>query len=226
MAEVTREPAGGDGSTAGQPGRARTVRILGIGFVVVAVIVAIVAAVVSGGDDTGSGRSSTTTTGPRPQVTLEMSLKEVMTADPKWATLLAYLESSKVIDEFSTEKPLTIFAPSAEALGALDGDVKDDFTDDPTGDLAEVLRRHVVPGRLRVGDLIALDGKTVTNLAGEELPVAVVDGVLTVGGTPLAISDIDAADAEIHQIATVLSAPSDDAPPATETETDAEGDGG
>ena len=102
---------------------------------------------------------------------------------------------------------ITVLAPSngaftdlsAEELTALIGN---------TGELTEVLQRHVIEGAVKAADLS--DGQTVTTLGGEELTVSVAGDTITFtaaeGGTVATVvtADLMSCKGVVHIISEVL----------------------
>ena len=67
--------------------------------------------------------------------------------------------------------------------------------------------RHILKGKLTLGELTALNDKTVTTLSGEALPVKVANGSITIGGVKVVKFDIASKDAEIHVLDGIIPAP-------------------
>jgi transforming growth factor-beta-induced protein len=190
----------GDGTTR----RTYLMRRAGIVLVVLLVAVAIWAlATRDSGGDSDSGTPSTTKVTPSTQVTAKMPSSKVLDADAQFATFNQLVDVAKVD---LSGKDVTILAPSTKAFEALgEGDVATILNDKERA--ATTLKRHVLEQRLTIAELGELDGKSVKNLAGEDLPVKMTDGAVYVGGAKIAKSDIDTADAEIHVLDTVIKAP-------------------
>ena len=127
-----------------------------------------------------------------------------------WYTLpLSFLQAAPEIVEAASDinAEVTVLAPnngaftdlSAEELAALIAN---------TGELTEVLQRHVIEGAVKAADLS--DGQTVTTLGGEELTVSVAGDTITFtaaeGGTVATVvtADLMSCKGVVHIISEVL----------------------
>ena len=103
-----------------------------------------------------------------------------------------------------------MFAPTDEAFAALPDGTVETLLDDPTGDLADILTYHVVPGEVLAADVVGLDGQTVTTVNGATITVGVADdGTVTLtdaAGNEVAVvaTDVQASNGVIHVIDGVL----------------------
>jgi uncharacterized surface protein with fasciclin (FAS1) repeats len=95
----------------------------------------------------------------------------------------------------------TFFAPTDTAFTSLDEAQLEQLIANP-GQLAGVLRGHIVSGRLTAADLA--DRSTVETLAGTSLRVSVTGDTVTVGGSRVVQADIAATNGVIHVINSVL----------------------
>ncbi len=85
----------------------------------------------------------------------------------------------------------TLFAPNNEAVTEL------------SGDLADLVNRHLVPGALESFDLRRV--KTVRNFAGEEVRVEEQNGIFRIGRAAIVRSDIACTNGVIHVIDQLIS---------------------
>jgi uncharacterized surface protein with fasciclin (FAS1) repeats len=181
------------------------IRKVGIGLIVVAALVAVWITVARDNDPDAADKDRTETTVAK-QLTAAMPAAKVLAVDPQFEVFADLLKRSKVQDELD-DGPYTMFIPSSAAFTALGTEQLQALTDDPTGAGADVVRRHIVKGRLRLAELLELKGKTVETISGVKLPVDFAEGAVSVGGIDLAKSDIDAKDSEIHVLDAVIAAP-------------------
>lgn len=96
----------------------------------------------------------------------------------------------------------TIFAPNNAAFAALPEGLLDSLLADPTGALAEVLKLHVVSGRLMAENLH--DGQILDSLSGGRLKVAIDGGEVRINGALVAETDLKAENGVIHVMADVI----------------------
>ena len=137
------------------------------------------------------------------------SLVETAIASPDHETLVAAVQAAGLVDALSGEGPLTVFAPTDAAFGALpDGTVETLLMPANKEQLQAVLTYHVVPGKVTSADLLKLiedngGSASVTTLQGGTLTASLVGGkvILTdaAGGTAtVTAADLEASNGIIH----------------------------
>jgi len=129
----------------------------------------------------------------------------VETADQagSFSTLLAAAKAAGLAGALSGDGPFTIFAPTDEAFEALGmGTVKDLLKPKNKSKLADILKYHVVSGRVFARD--AVTAGTAETLEGGEVRIGISEGRLTVNGSDIILTDIDASNGVIHVIDGVL----------------------
>ncbi len=129
--------------------------------------------------------------------------QELSIADD-FSTLFAAVETAGLTEALNGDGPFTVFAPLNNAFTDLLIDLQIPSTA-LFGDvdlLNTVLALHVVEGVFTAEDLAGVS--SLTSLGGEELPVAVVDGVVTVAGVPVVTADIPARNGVIHAMGGVI----------------------
>ena len=118
-------------------------------------------------------------------------------------TLLAAAKAAGLVEALSGEGPLTVFAPTDDAFAKLPkGTVETLLKPENKGKLADILKLHVVSGRVFSTDLIK--AKEAKSLQGGILKLAIVDGKASVNGADLVTTDVDASNGVIHIIDTVI----------------------
>jgi len=121
----------------------------------------------------------------------------------QFKTLLAAAAAAGLVDALSGEGPLTVFAPTDEAFAKLPkGTVETLLKPENKGKLADILKLHVVAGRVYSTDL--LKAKEAKSLQGDLLKATIVDGKALVNGSGLVATDIDASNGVIHIIDKVI----------------------
>jgi uncharacterized surface protein with fasciclin (FAS1) repeats len=134
----------------------------------------------------------------------------------KFETLLAAAKAAGLVEALSGEGPLTVFAPTDDAFSKLPkGTVESLLKPENRSKLAEILKYHVVSGRVYSTDL--LEGAKPKSLQGGILSAQVKNGKAQVLGSGLVTTDVDAANGVIHVIDTVL------LPPAPKAKTSSTG---
>jgi transforming growth factor-beta-induced protein len=121
----------------------------------------------------------------------------------QFGTLLAAAKAAGLVDALSGEGPLTVFAPTDEAFAKLpEGTVESLLKPENKQQLAEILKYHVVSGRIYSDD--ALKAKKAKTLQGSEVSISARQGTARVNEAKLLKTDIDASNGVIHVIDSVL----------------------
>lgn len=118
------------------------------------------------------------------------------------SVLTDLLSTVDLLAPFGNSGPYTIFAPTDVIFAEVDLDISD------TDALAELLRNHVVTGRLTAEEIAEAD--SLTTLAGVELPVEVDEsGVVFLNGVRFDPEGVSAINGVLYRIEGVLPAPSE-----------------
>ena len=138
-----------------------------------------------------------------PLPVLAENLREVADRSGSFKIFLSAAKTSGIIGELESRHPLTLFLPTDTA-----------FTQLPDGEwetisrnrkrLAEVLRYHMVKGRMKVTEVKS--GLT-QSLSGSDLMLKSDNGMVTVNGARVTESDLPADNGIIHGIDRVLIPP-------------------
>lgn len=126
---------------------------------------------------------------------------EIAAADERFETLVTAVKAAGLVDTLKGEGPYTVFAPTDEAFAKLpDGTVAGLLED--TEQLKNVLLYHVVPGRVKAGDVRELSSaKTVL---GRPVHIDATNGRVMIDEAQVIIADIEASNGVIHVIDSVL----------------------
>lgn len=150
------------------------------------------------------------------QVLLPPTIADIAILSPDFNVLVAALVEADLVGAVSRyDTPLTVFAPTDAAFGALlealEATPEQLLARD---DLADILRYHVVAGELRAAAVVAAvtssDGGTYSapTLEGRSIDVTIVDGGVVLNGTVnVIVTDVIAANGVIHVIDAVLLPP-------------------
>jgi transforming growth factor-beta-induced protein len=118
-------------------------------------------------------------------------------------TLAAALQAAGLVEALQGKGPFTVFAPSDEAFARLpEGTVRDLLKPENKERLAQILKFHVVSGR--VYSDAAAKGAEVETLAGRKLKTASRDGGVWVGSSKVVKADIETSNGVIHVIDAVM----------------------
>ena len=140
------------------------------------------------------------------QDTSSQNIVQIAQSNPDLSTLVQAVTAAKLAETLSGPGPFTVFAPTNEAFAALPAGTLDTLLADPTGQLASILKLHVVSGAVDSKAAIAAAGGTVETLGGP-VTVALSGDKLMVGGATVVTADIKASNGIIHVIGAVITKP-------------------
>ena len=121
-------------------------------------------------------------------------------------TLEAAVVAAGLVETLSGDGPFTVFAPTDAAFALLPEGLIAQLLEDPTGDLTTILTHHVHAGNVLSTDLS--NGMMVPTLAGTELTVSIMDGMVQIDNANVSVADIETDNGVVHVIDAVL-VPSD-----------------
>ena len=119
----------------------------------------------------------------------------------RFNTFTTAARSSGVAELLTGDGPFTVFAPTDRAFAKLSARERDALMADPAR-LAEVLRHHVVEGKVKAPRQD--DPRTATPMHGDDLTITATEGVYHVGTAKLVKTNFRASNGVIHAIDTVL----------------------
>lgn len=118
-------------------------------------------------------------------------------------TLAAALEAAGLVGTLKGDGPFTVFAPTDAAFAKLPaGTVENLLKPENKDQLVAVLTYHVVPGKVMASDVVKMSKAKTVN--GEDVAIAVKDGVVTIDNAAVVSADVDASNGVIHVIDTVI----------------------
>ncbi|MGV8908349.1 MAG: fasciclin domain-containing protein [Propionicimonas sp.] len=126
-----------------------------------------------------------------------------------FTTLAAALTAAGLVDTLKGPGPFTVFAPTDDDFAKLPAGTVEELLKDPTGQLAEILKYHVVAGEVRAADVVKLNGQKVKTVQGAELTVEVSSdkvALVDAAGNRVNVvaTDVAASNGVIHVIDGVL----------------------
>ena len=116
--------------------------------------------------------------------------------------LEAAVVAAGLVETLSGDGPFTVFAPTDAAFALLPEGLVAQLLEDPTGDLTTILTHHVHSGNVLSTDLI--NGMMVPTLAGTELTVSLMDGMVQIDNANVSVADIETDNGVVHVIDAVL----------------------
>ena len=157
--------------------------------------------------------SNTTTTASEGETTTTAAgetgtIVDIAAGNPDFSTLVELVTAAGLGETLSGTGPFTVFAPTNEAFAAVPADTLAALAADPTGALTDVLKLHVISGKVDSAAATAAAGTCVETLGGK-VKVEKVGEELTIGGVPIVTTDIEGSNGTIHVLGGVITAPSE-----------------
>jgi uncharacterized surface protein with fasciclin (FAS1) repeats len=118
----------------------------------------------------------------------------------QFKTLVKAVQEAGLVDTLKGKGPFTVFAPTDAAFAKLPPGTLEALLNDKAK-LAEVLTYHVVPGKVKSGDIKPGAVKTVQ---GQSVQLSTKGGALMVNDAKVIKADIVASNGVIHIIDTVI----------------------
>ncbi len=136
----------------------------------------------------------------------QINIVETAAAAGQFETLIAAAKAAGLAGALTGDGPLTVFAPTDEAFGALAaGTIENLLKPENQAQLARILKFHVVAGTV-TSDALA-DGVAVPTLAGANATVTAAERGFTINGARIVATDIAASNGVIHVIDRVILPP-------------------
>jgi uncharacterized surface protein with fasciclin (FAS1) repeats len=120
--------------------------------------------------------------------------------------LVAAINASNLNGALNATGPLTVFAPSDDAFAKLPSGALDELLKD-VPKLTNLLKYHVIEGKVMAKDIMGMDGKTAITLNGSTLSIATAGGVRLNKSNKVNKTDIECSNGVIHVVDQVLMPP-------------------
>ena len=133
-----------------------------------------------------------------------LDIVDTAASQPTFSTLVAAIKAAELVDALKGEGPFTVFAPSNDAFLALPtGTLEELLKPENKEKLQEILKYHVVSGKVQAGDIA--DGiSDVTTLQGGTLTVEKSTEGVMVNSSKVVQTDIQGSNGVIHVIDAVI----------------------
>jgi uncharacterized surface protein with fasciclin (FAS1) repeats len=136
-------------------------------------------------------------------ITQPASVVDIVVNSPRHESLEAAVIAAGLAGALAdSEASLTVFAPTDDAFAALGTETIDALFADPTGDLAEILKYHVVGATALSGSLS--DGDTFTTLEGSDITVTINEDGVFINDAKVVFADYEAPNGVVHVIDAVI----------------------
>lgn len=136
----------------------------------------------------------------------KMDIVDTAAAAGTFETLIAAAKAAGLVEALKGDGPLTVFAPSDDAFGALPaGTIETLLMPENKDQLATVLKYHVVAGDL--GSSALADGARLGTLAGIDAVISKTEAGFNIENARIVKTDIDVSNGVIHVIDRVILPP-------------------
>lgn len=129
------------------------------------------------------------------------NLAEIAISNPDFSTLVTAVKAAGLVDALSGDTELTVFAPTNAAFAKLPKGTVEALLADKQK-LANILKYHIVAGKVLAKDVVNLDSAKALN--GGELEIEVKDGKVYINDAQVIKTDVLGKNGVIHVIDTVL----------------------
>jgi uncharacterized surface protein with fasciclin (FAS1) repeats len=147
-----------------------------------------------------------------PKKDAEKNIVETAVAAGKFNTLVKLVKAADLAETLSGPGPFTVFAPTDEAFAKVDEKTVQSLLEPANKQkLADILKYHVVSGKVMAEDAKKLDGKSAKTVQGGEIKISVADGKVKINDATVVKADIGATNGVIHVIDAVIMPPAADA---------------
>ena len=137
-----------------------------------------------------------------PPVEVPATVVDIVVNSANHTTLEAAVIAADLAGVLSGTGPFTVFAPTDAAFAALPAGTLDALLADPSGDLTDILKYHVVSGKAMSTSLS--NGQEITTLLGDDVVVTINTNGVFINGAKVTVADIEAKNGVVHVIDAVL----------------------
>ena len=138
------------------------------------------------------------------QDTSDKTIVEIAQGNPDFSTLVKAVDAAGLVETLSGDGPFTVFAPTNAAFEKLPAGTLDSLLADPKGALTDVLKLHVVSGKIMAADAVAAAGTSIETVGGGKLKVEMSGSDVIVGGAKVVQTDIAGSNGVIHVLDSVI----------------------
>lgn len=133
------------------------------------------------------------------------TIVDALVADGRFTSLVEALGATGLDSVLEGAGPFTVFAPTDAAFAALPAGAFDQLLNDPSGQLTDILRYHVIAGRTLSEDLS--NSMLATTVQGKSVRFEVQGNTVRVNGATLVTKDIETENGVVQVIDAVILPP-------------------
>ena len=136
---------------------------------------------------------------------LPATVVDVIVNSNTHSTLEAAVIAAGLDGTLSGTGSFTVFAPTDAAFAALPAGILDALLADPSGDLTDILKYHVLTGKAMSSQLS--DGQVISTILGKNITVTINANGVFINDKQVTTADIEAENGVVHVIDAVLIPP-------------------
>ncbi|WBW96458.1 fasciclin domain-containing protein [Oceanirhabdus sp. W0125-5] len=130
---------------------------------------------------------------------------DIASNDDRFETLVTALKAAELVDTLKGDGPFTVFSPTDDAFAKLEaGKIEELLKPENKECLANILKYHVIPGKITAEQVVKLDGKEVEMANGSKAKIRVKNNEVYINDAKVVITDIIAKNGVIHVIDAVI----------------------
>jgi transforming growth factor-beta-induced protein len=150
-------------------------------------------------------RTSTATTTTTTSASAGGTIIDALEADGRFTALVQALQATGLDSVLSGPGPYTLFAPTDAAFDALPAGAFEQLLDDPSGQLTDILRYHVIAGETMSADIS--NNMTATTVQGKPVRFEGQGTSWKINGANMLGNDIESSNGVVHVIDAVILPP-------------------
>lgn len=131
----------------------------------------------------------------------DTNIVETAQAAGTFETLIQAATAAGLAETLSTTQDITVFAPTDDAFAKLPAGTVEGLLENPD-ELAEILKYHVVSGKVTSDQVVELD--SATTLEGSDVSIKTEGSTVMINDATVVQADVMASNGVIHVIDTVL----------------------
>jgi len=135
---------------------------------------------------------------------LSKDVVDTLVGDSKAATLVSLVTKAGLVDTLKGAGPFTVFAPTDAAFSKVDAATLNSLLADPTGALADLLKYHVISGKVMSSDIS--NEMVAGTVAGDNVRLNIYshNHIVTINGQKISTADVQCDNGVIHFIDGVI----------------------
>jgi uncharacterized surface protein with fasciclin (FAS1) repeats len=135
---------------------------------------------------------------------MKKDIVETAMAKDDFSTLVTAVKQAELVAALQGEGPFTVFAPTNDAFAKVpESTLNDLLKPENKSQLQDVLKYHVVSGKIKAKD-IKMGSTTLETLEGDEILIVKTEDGVTIDGANVVMADVKTSNGVIHAIDAVV----------------------